>query len=73
MRLNKTEQEEVRKRVNILIPQMEKSEIMNHFQKKVTQDKLSMIHEIACHLEGQSTTKRKLVAQHPGHLPERVS
>ena len=34
MRLNKTEQEEVRKRVKILIPKMEKSEIVNHFQKE---------------------------------------
>ena len=34
MRLNKTEREEFRRRVNILIPQMEKSEIENHFQKE---------------------------------------
>ena len=32
MRLNKTEREALRKRVKILIPQMEKSEIVNHFQ-----------------------------------------
>ena len=43
MRLNKTDREEFRKRVNILIPQMEKSEIVNRFKKKVTPDKLSMI------------------------------
>ena len=34
MRLNKTDREEFRKRVNILIPQMNKSEIVNHFQKE---------------------------------------
>ena len=34
MRLNKTEREAPRKRVKILIPQMEKSEIVNHFQKE---------------------------------------
>ena len=34
MRLNKNEREEFRKRVKILIPQMEKSEIVNHFQKE---------------------------------------
>ena len=34
MRLNKTEREELRKRVQILIPQMEKSEIVNQFQKE---------------------------------------
>ena len=35
MRLNKTDREEFRKRVKMLIPQMEKSEIVNHFQKEV--------------------------------------
>ena len=34
MRLNKTEREEFRKRFKILIPQMEISEIVNHFQKE---------------------------------------
>ena len=34
MRLNKTEREEFRRRVKILIPQMEKSEIVNHFKKE---------------------------------------
>ena len=34
MRLNKTEREEFRKRVIILIPQMEKSEIVNHLKKQ---------------------------------------
>ena len=34
MRLNKTELEEFRRRVKILIPHMEKSEIVNHFQKE---------------------------------------
>jgi hypothetical protein len=32
MRLNKTERESLRKRVEIVIPQMKKSEIVNHFQ-----------------------------------------
>jgi flagellar biosynthesis regulator FlbT len=34
MRLNKTERESLRKRVKILILQMKKSEILNHFQKE---------------------------------------
>jgi hypothetical protein len=34
MSLNKTEREDLRKMVKILIPQMEKSEILNHFQKE---------------------------------------
>ena len=34
MRLNKSDREEFRRRVNILIPQMEKSEIESHFQKE---------------------------------------
>ena len=34
MRLNKTDREEFQRRVNILISQMEKSEIVNHFQKE---------------------------------------
>ena len=33
MRLNKTERESLRKRVKIVIPQMKKSEIVNHFLK----------------------------------------
>ena len=34
MRLYKTEREEFRKRIKILIPQMEKSEIVNQYQKE---------------------------------------
>ena len=34
MRLNKTERDSLRKRVQIVIPQMKKSEIENHFQKE---------------------------------------
>ena len=34
MRLNKTEREFLRKRVEIVIPQMKKSEIVKHFQKE---------------------------------------
>jgi transposase len=34
MRLNKTEREALRKMVKIVIPQMKKSEIVNHFQKE---------------------------------------
>jgi hypothetical protein len=34
MRLNKAERESLRKRVKILIPQMKKSEILNHFEKE---------------------------------------
>jgi transposase len=36
MRLNKTEPESLRKRVEIVIPQMKKSEIVKHFQKVVS-------------------------------------
>ena len=34
MSLNKTERESLRKRIEIVIPQMKKSEIVNHFQKE---------------------------------------
>ena len=34
MRLNKIDREECRRRVKVLISQMEKSEIVNHFQKE---------------------------------------
>ena len=34
MGLNKTERESLRKMVKILIPQMKKLEILNHFQKE---------------------------------------
>ena len=34
MRFNKSKREEFRKSLKILIPQMEKSEIVNHFQKE---------------------------------------
>jgi hypothetical protein len=34
MRLNKTEREHIRKRVKIVIPQMKKTEIVNHFLKE---------------------------------------
>jgi hypothetical protein len=34
MRLNKTERESLRKRVEIVIPQMKISKIVNHFQKE---------------------------------------
>ena len=43
MRLNKTERESLRKSVEIVIPQMKKSEIVNHFQKKVTPKELFII------------------------------
>ena len=36
MRSHKTDREEFRKRVNILIPQMKKSEItLNHFKREI--------------------------------------
>ena len=34
MRLNETERESLRKRVEIVIPQIKNSEIVNHFLKK---------------------------------------
>ena len=34
MRLNKSDREEFRKKVKISIPQMKKSETVNHFQKE---------------------------------------
>ena len=55
MRLNKTERESLRKRVEIVIPQMKKSEIIVYI------------------MASQSKTKRKLAAQLPGHLLERIS
>ena len=59
MRLNPIE-------VKILIPQMKKFRIT--LKCKVTPEELSYYN-----LEGQSTTKRKLVVQPPRHLPERIS
>ena len=41
MRLNRTDQEEFRKRVKILFPQMEKREIVNHFLRGFLNDHLS--------------------------------
>ena len=43
MNLNKTDREEFRKRVNILIPKMEKSEFYTFQKEGYTPDKLSMI------------------------------
>ena len=43
MRLNKTDREEFRRRVNILIPQIEKSKIVNHFQKEDYPREISII------------------------------
>ena len=50
MRLNKTDREEFRKRVKILIPQMKNRE-------RLSQTKLSMLLYIVCNLEGQPKTK----------------
>ena len=66
MRLNKTERESLRKRVEIVIPQMKKSEIVNHFQKegyprRTIYNTINRLHY------GESITQR------PGHLPERIS
>ena len=64
MRLNKTDREEFRKRVKIFIPQMEKSEIVNHFKKKITQDNLcNTINRMK--LGGTINDKRKTGRQTP--------
>ena len=45
MRLNKTKREEFLKRVNILIPQMEKSNILNHkgYSRQTIYDTLNLM------------------------------
>ena len=73
MRLNKDEREEFRKRVQMLVPQMEKSEIVNHFQNEGYPRRTIFNTINRTQLKGQSTTKRKLFAQSLGHLPERIS
>ena len=74
MRLNKTEREEFRRKVNILIPQKEKSEIVNHFRKEGYPR--NPIYDTINRMQFGGTIndkKRKLVARPPGHLPERIS
>ena len=53
MRLNKTEREALRKKVKILIPQMEKSEIVNHFQKE-NYPRRTFYNTINCFHNGES-------------------
>ena len=73
MRLNKTERESLRKRVEIVIPQMKKSEIVNHFQKegypqRTIYNTINRLHS------GESIrNKKQKAAQRPGKLPERIS
>ena len=69
MRLNKSEREEFRKRVNILIQQMEKSEIVNHFQKEGYPRRTIFNTINRMQLGGKIKDKKKF----PGHLPERIS
>jgi hypothetical protein len=78
MSLNKTERESLRKRVEIVIRQMKKSEILNHFQKegypqRTIYNTINHLRESIKRMESQSKTKSKLAAQLPGHLPERIS
>ena len=68
MRLNKTEREEFRKRVKILILQMEKLKIVYHFKKEGYPRKT--IYNNINQFGRTITTKRKLVAQPPRLLPE---
>ena len=73
MRLNKTERESLRKRVEIVIPQMKKSEIVNHFQKEGYPQRTIYNTINRLHNEESSKIKSKLIPQLPGHLPERIS
>jgi hypothetical protein len=69
MRLNKTEREALRKRVKILIPLMEKSEIVNHFQKEGYPRRTIYNTINRFQMKSHSKTTRKLVA---GRLAPKV-
>ena len=58
MRLNKTDREEFRKRVNILIPQMKKSKIVNHFQKG-GYSRRTIYNTMNCMQFGETTNHKK--------------
>ena len=73
MKLYKTDREEFRKRVNILIPQMEKREIENHFLKEGIPRRIIYYTINRMQLGGKIIDKEKMVAQPPGDLPERSS
>ena len=73
MRLNKTERGSLRKRVEIVIQQMKKSETVNHFQKESYHKELFIIPWIVDIMKSQWKTKWKLAAQLLRHLPERIS
>ena len=72
MRLNKTEREALQKRVKILIPQMKKSEIVNHFQKECY-PRRTIYNIINRFHNGESIKVKKQTGQRPGQLPERIS
>ena len=59
MRLNKTEREEFRRRVKMLIPQMEKSKIVNHFQKEVYPRRTIYDTLVSMQLAGTINDKKK--------------
>jgi transposase len=63
MRLNKTEQESLRKRVEIVIQQMKKSKIVNHFQKVVSVQRT--IYNAKNRLQNEESTKDKKQAGRP--------
>ena len=73
MSLNKTEREALREMVKILIPQMKKSEILNHFQKEAYPRRTIFNTINRFQNEESIEDKKKLAAQLPGHLPERIS
>ena len=71
MRLNKTEREEFRKKVKILIPQMKKSKIVNHFQKEGYPRQI--IYNTINRMQFGGTINDKKVAKSPGKLPDEIS
>ena len=73
MSLNKTEREALRKMVKIFIPQMKKSENLNHFQKEGYPRRT--IYNTINRFQNEESIedKKKLAAQLPGHLLERIS
>ena len=67
MRLNKTEREQFRRRDKILIPQTEKSDILNHFKKEGYPRK-TIYNTINRMQLGETINDKKKT----GHLPKRI-
>ena len=72
MRLNKSDRVEFRRSVKISILQMEKSEIVNHFQ--VEGYPRNTIYDNINRMQlGETINDKKMVIQRLAHLPERIS